>query len=101
MGFRIQVTTRDQCNRVRVYTTKSCGDCLMATTVLERADIDYEEIDVDQDPSAAALVVVMSGDYRSVPTLLLPYGRLVVERCRGDLLAALGLWVAGSHGSSP
>lgn len=77
--------------RPKVYTTPWCGDCLMAKAVLDRVGVDYEEIDIDSDPAAAATVVRINGGYRTVPTILLPDGRVLVEPSRQTLLSALGV----------
>jgi mycoredoxin len=77
--------------RLTVYTTTRCGDCTMAKAVLDRAGIDFEEIDIDRDADAAATVLAVNGGYRTVPTIMLPDGRVLVEPSRRDLLAALGL----------
>jgi mycoredoxin len=63
----------------------------MAKAVLDRAGIDFEEIDIDRNADAAATVLAINGGYRTVPTILLPDGRVLVEPSRRDLLAALGL----------
>ena len=74
-----------------MYSTRWCGDCLMARTVLDRERIDYQEIDIDDDPAAAATVLDINGGYMSVPTLIFPDGRVLVEPSRRVLLSALGL----------
>ncbi len=63
----------------------------MARTVLDREGIDYEEIDIEEDPAAAATVLDINGGYMSVPTLIFPDGRVLVEPNRRVLLSALGL----------
>jgi mycoredoxin len=77
-----------------LYTTKLCGDCRVAKTTLDRAGVEYQEIDIDDDACAAETVLAINGGYRSVPTIVLPDGRVLVEPSRVALLAALGL-VAG------
>ncbi|HEX7265432.1 MAG TPA: glutaredoxin domain-containing protein [Candidatus Dormibacteraeota bacterium] len=77
--------------RLTVYTTTRCGDCTMTKAVLDSAGIDFEEIDIDHDAGAAATVLEINGGYRTVPTILLPDGRVLVEPTRRDLLAALGI----------
>ena len=74
-----------------MYTTTWCGDCRMAKSTLDRAGIDYQEIDIDDDPSAAETVLAINGGYRSVPTILLPDGRVLVEPSRQALLSAIGV----------
>ena len=77
-------------SRVKIYTTTWCGHCRMAKAVLDQAGTDYEEVDIDRDPAAAATVLAINGGYRTVPTILFPDGRVLVEPSRRQLLAALG-----------
>jgi mycoredoxin len=77
--------------RLKIYTTRWCGDCRMAKAVLDQAGVDYDEFDIDRDPAAVATVLAINGGYHSVPTIVLPDGRVLVEPSRRQLLAALGL----------
>ena len=77
--------------RLKIYTTPWCGDCTMAKAVLDRAGVRYEEIKVDHDPEAAATVLAINGGYTTVPTIVMPDGRMLVEPSRQQLLEALGL----------
>jgi mycoredoxin len=75
--------------RITVYGTRSCGDCHLATAVLEAEGASYQWIDLDRDPKAAETVLAINGGYRSVPTILFPDGRVLVEPSRRDLTAHL------------
>ncbi|HSS31429.1 MAG TPA: glutaredoxin family protein [Nitrospiraceae bacterium] len=75
---------------IQVYTATRCGDCQMAKAVLDRAGADYEQIDIDGDPAAADIVVAINGGYRTVPTIIFPDGRVLVEPRPSELLTALG-----------
>jgi mycoredoxin len=77
--------------RLRIYTTPWCGDCRMAKALLDRAGVGYEEIDIDHDPEAVATVLAINGGYTTVPTIVMPNGRVLVEPSRRQLLEALGL----------
>ena len=77
--------------RLKVYTTKRCGDCMTTKAVLDQLGVVYEEIDIDQDPGAAATVLAINGGYRTVPTVVMPDGRVLVEPSRQTLVSALGL----------
>ena len=74
---------------IKVYATTWCGDCRMAKHVLDAHQIAYEYIDIDLAPEAAALVQALNGGYRTVPTILFPDGRVLVEPTRIELEEAL------------
>ncbi|HET9874141.1 MAG TPA: glutaredoxin domain-containing protein, partial [Mycobacterium sp.] len=49
-----------------MYTTRWCGYCHQLKKVLNKLAIRYEEIDVEQDPTAAAFVASVNGGNRTV-----------------------------------
>ena len=77
--------------RLTMYSATWCGDCQMAKAVLDRAGVDYEQIDIDRHPEAVEIVLAINGGHRTVPTIVFPDGRVLVEPGRGELLAALGM----------
>lgn len=85
------MTPEKDARRLTIYTTPWCGDCMMAKAVLDRAGVSYEEINVDDDPEAVATVLAINGGYTTVPTIVMPDGRVLVEPSRRQLLEALGL----------
>src|SRR5260370_18091217 len=54
--------------RLKIYTTTSCGDCSMAKAVLDRAGVEYEEVNIDGDPEAVATVLAINVGYTPTPT---------------------------------
>ena len=66
-------------DRLTLYTTSWCGYCVRLKRDLDRAGIGYDEIDVESDPDAAALVEYINGGYRTVPTLLFPDGEAMTN----------------------
>jgi mycoredoxin len=72
-----------------VYATTWCGDCKLAKRVLEEHGVPYQWIDIDRDPAAAAQVLKVNGGMRSVPTIVFPDGRVLVEPSRSQLQEAL------------
>ena len=55
--------------RLSLYGSAWCPDCRRAKRVLAEAAAPFEEVDIDRDPQAEALVLARSGGRRVVPTL--------------------------------
>ncbi len=54
---------------IKIYTTSWCPDCRMAKLFLAEKGIDYEEIDIEEVPGAADIVMQINNGKRKVPTL--------------------------------
>jgi mycoredoxin len=72
-----------------VYSTTWCGDCRRARRVIAEAGLTYREIDIERNVDATRLVECLNDGLRSVPTILLPDGRTLVEPTNATLAAAL------------
>lgn len=59
---------------VTMYTTSWCGYCRRLKAGLDREGIDYTEIDIESDESAADIVVAANGGNRTVPTVVFADG---------------------------
>lgn len=57
-----------------MYTTPWCGYCHRLKSQLDREGIAYEVVDIEQDPSAADLVMSVNNGNQTVPTLVFPDG---------------------------
>jgi mycoredoxin len=57
-----------------MYTTTWCGFCVRLKAGLRAAGIAFQEVNIEEDPSAADFVMSVNGGNRTVPTLLLPDG---------------------------
>lgn len=57
-----------------MYTTRWCGYCMRLKQLLDREGIDYAEVDIEQDETAAERVMSVNGGNRTVPTLVFPDG---------------------------
>ncbi len=55
--------------RIVVYTTSWCPDCRAAKKFLQAKGLPFEEIDIEKNPDAAAVVMRLNGGMRKVPTL--------------------------------
>ena len=59
---------------VTMYSTVWCGYCRRLKDQMERAGIDYVEVDIEHDAAAAELVMSVNGGNQTVPTVVFPDG---------------------------
>lgn len=74
---------------ITVYGRPGCPGVGPVLQLLDAAGAAYDYIDIRQDPDAAALVRELAGGYESVPTVVLPDGRAMVEPSTMRLRQAL------------
>ncbi len=53
-----------------MYTTSWCGYCVRLKRLLDRADIDFAEVNIEYDEAAVELVMRVNGGNQTVPTLV-------------------------------
>lgn len=73
-----------------MYTTPWCGYCVRLKGQLNREGISFEEIDIEQDPEAAAIVASHNGGNQTVPTVVFPDGAVRTNPSIGDVKKILG-----------
>ena len=56
--------------RIRLYSTRWCGYCVRAKTLLENRGIEYEEISIDDDPAFRQKLFDLTGGW-TVPQILI------------------------------
>jgi len=76
---------------MKMYTTTWCGYCQRLKAQLGREQIAFEEIDIELDPQAAALVESVNGGNQTVPTLVFDDGSALTNPSIGQVKAKLGL----------
>ena len=59
---------------VTMYTTTWCGYCFRLKKLMQREGIEFAEVDIEVDDSAAELVMSANGGNRTVPTLVFADG---------------------------
>jgi glutaredoxin 3 len=57
-------------NRIRIYTTRWCGYCVRAKTLLDSKGLRYEEIVLDDDPTFRQTLYDLTGGW-TVPQILI------------------------------
>lgn len=53
-----------------MYTTTWCGDCVVTKRALSNLEVPFHEVNIEENPDAAAYVMQVNGGRRSVPTLV-------------------------------
>jgi len=56
--------------RIRIYSTRWCGYCVRAKTLLENRGVEYEEISLDDDPAFRQKLFDLTGGW-TVPQILI------------------------------
>ncbi|MGZ4582219.1 MAG: mycoredoxin [Nocardioidaceae bacterium] len=59
---------------VTMYSTVWCGYCRRLKSQMDREGIAYVEVDIENDPNAAELVMTVNGGNQTVPTVVFPDG---------------------------
>ena len=80
-------------DKITVYSTPWCGYCKRLKTQLDREGIEYTEVDIEQDPEAAKIVMAVNNGNQTVPTVTgFPSGRALtnpsVAQVKAELAAA-------------
>ncbi len=54
---------------ITMYSTSWCPDCRRAKSFLKERGLDFHEVNIEEDPSAEAIVMKANNGKRTVPTL--------------------------------
>ncbi len=77
---------------VTMYTTTWCGYCNRLKKLMQREGIEFAEVDIERDDSAAELVMSANGGNRTVPTLVFADGTALtnpsIEQVKAQLARA-------------
>lgn len=76
---------------VTMYTTSWCGYCVRLKRLLDRAEIDFAEVNIEYDEAAVELVRQVNGGNQTVPTLVFRDGSALtnptIEQVKDKLAA--------------
>ena len=72
-----------------MYSTTWCGYCMRLKRMLDREGIAYAEVNIEEDPEAAELVMRVNGGNRTVPTVVFPDGAALTNPSIDQVKAAL------------
>ena len=82
-------------SRVEIYTTRWCGYCTRAKSLLDAKNVAYDEVSLDGDPAFRAKLLDLTGKW-TVPQILVDdrpiggYTELVLLEREGRLDRVLG-----------
>lgn len=76
---------------IRMYGAEWCSDCKRSKLYFDQKGIDYEYIDIDDDPKALKIVRKANKGRRTIPTIIFEDGSILVEPTNQELAAKLGL----------
>jgi mycoredoxin len=54
---------------ITMYTTEWCSDCRRAKSFMKERGVAFREVNIEDDPAAAELVIKVNSGRRKVPTL--------------------------------
>ncbi len=71
------------------YTKFWCPDCRRARAVLDRSNVHYQTVDVENDRQADFFIRQVNRGCCSVPTIIFPDGDILVEPTESELTEKL------------
>ena len=74
---------------VTMYSTVWCGYCRRLKSQMEREGIAFVEVDIEDVPDAADLVMSVNGGMQTVPTLVFPDGSALTNPSLAQVKAQL------------
>ncbi len=77
--------------KLTMYSTQWCGYCQRLKAQLKRENIEFDEVDIEQDENAAILVEKVNGGNRTVPTVVYEDGTAVTNPSLIQVKEKLGL----------
>ena len=72
-----------------IYSTVWCGYCRRLKSQMEREGITFVEVDIEDVPDAADLVMSVNGGMQTVPTLVFPDGTALTNPSIAEVKAHL------------
>lgn len=72
-----------------MFTTTWCGYCISLKKAMDRAGIEYTEIDIEAEPQWAEFVEAANNGNQTVPTLKFPDGSVATNPSLAEVKARL------------
>lgn len=84
---------------ITVYGAPWCPDCKRSKKFLSEHRIPFDWVDIDEDAEALKKVEEIQNGGRSIPTILFPDGKILIEPSNEDLARQAGLKLEASRDS--
>ena len=75
----------DNQSGIIMYSTQWCGDCVRSKALLNKLNIDFNEINVDVNQEANEYIKSLQVNQRRIPTIVFDDGSFLVEPSDIDL----------------
>jgi len=82
-------TTFPETGTVTMFSTTWCGYCRRLKSQMDDAGIAYTEVNIEEQPDAAAFVEQVNGGNQTVPTVLFPDGSAATNPSLAEVRARL------------
>ncbi|HLS48541.1 MAG TPA: mycoredoxin [Actinomycetaceae bacterium] len=82
-------TTPPAAGSVTMFTTTWCGYCQRLKKQMTDAGVDFTEVNIEEDPTAATFVETANNGNQTVPTLLFPDGSTATNPSLAQVQAQL------------
>lgn len=75
--------------KIKFYGTTWCPDCIRSKQYLDEKQIEYEFIDLATNEDAASEVEKINKGMQSIPTIVFPDGKILIEPSNDELQKAI------------
>ncbi len=83
--------------KIIVYSTVWCPDCKRAKKFFGEHRVQYENVDIEQNPEYVDFVMQVNNGMRIIPTIVFPDGTIMSEPSDAQLAHKLGLRTQAEH----
>lgn len=78
-------------SKITIYSTVWCPDCKRAKSFFGEHRVQYENVDIEENPKGITFVEKLNKGMRVIPTIIFPDGEILVEPSNAQLAEKLGL----------
>jgi thioredoxin reductase (NADPH) len=76
---------------ITIYSTTWCPDCKRAKKFFGEHRVQYDTVDIEENPESVTFVEKLNNGMRIIPTIIFPNGDVLAEPSNAELASKLGL----------